>query len=97
QQELLDAIRMAFQQGRIARRRKIAVSKLELLTADEREVLDMIIKGVPSRVIAHKQHVSVRTIENRRHHIYEKTQTHSIAQLVRMVVESQDLSESVQD
>jgi two-component system, LuxR family, response regulator FixJ len=86
--ELLEAIPKAFQQGRIARRRKEANAKLESLTEKERDVLERILDGLTTSVIARRLDISVRAVENRRHQIYLKTQTNSIAQLVRLVVES---------
>ena len=40
-----------------------------------------------NKVIARQLKVSVRTVENRRHRIFEKLQTDSLAELVRLVVE----------
>ena len=87
--ELLEAIPMAFQQGRIARRRKEAIAKLEALTDKERDVLELVLDGVTTSVIARRLNISIRAVDNRRHQIYLKTQTNSIAQLVRLVVESE--------
>ena len=46
------------------------------------------VDGLANKVIARRINVSVRTVENRRQRIFEKTGTDSLAELIRLVVES---------
>ncbi len=46
----------------------------------------MMVEGTANKVIARRLDVSVRTVENRRHDIFEKMRAKSLAELVRMVV-----------
>ncbi len=90
--ELYDAIRDALCMDTETREQsaeqKAFLRKLETLSADEREVLDLMVDGLANKVIARRMNVSVRTVENRRQRIFEKTGTDSLAELVRQVVES---------
>ena len=45
-------------------------------------------EGMANKVIARRLNVSIRTIENRRQRVFEKTGTDSLAELVRLVVET---------
>lgn len=89
--ELVDAIRAAIQQDgqqhdERAGRQKLQ-EQLDTLSEQESAVLDMMIDGLPNKSIAATLDVSLRTIENRRQRIFEKTETKSLAELVRRVVE----------
>jgi len=94
--ELFDAIRDALIQD--ANFRKIAASqqdfheRLETLSPDERKVLDYMMEGMANKVIARRLDVSIRTIENRRQRVFEKTATDSLAELVRLVVQTKTTS-----
>lgn len=55
-----------------------------VLTSRECEVLDLIIAGCASKVIAHSLGISQRTVEFHRAHIMRKTQTRNVAELVRL-------------
>ena len=61
-------------------------SILEALTPREKQILEMVIDGNASKIIASDLGVSQRTIENHRASIMRKTGTRSIASLVRLVV-----------
>ena len=91
QQEVWDAIREGLAQERkrwrIDARRKDAKRRLGELTDKERVVLDAIIQGKPNKLIARDLDISVRTVEARRHRVFKKTQTESVAALVRMIVQ----------
>lgn len=90
--ELSDAIRAAVALD--ARTRvESAVQKsfqerLGTLTEHEQSVLEYMIEGAANKVTARRLGVSIRTIENRRQRIFEKTGTKSLAELIRLVVES---------
>lgn len=57
------------------------------LTAREREVLDMLVAGNASKMIAYVLGTSKRTIDNHRARVMEKMQAKSLAELVRMRLE----------
>jgi FixJ family two-component response regulator len=92
--DLWDAIREALdrdaQQRQIAARRDQIQQKIAELSAHEREVLDRIVAGKMNKVIARELHVSIRTVENRRHNIFEKLGADSVAELVRLIVEVEE-------
>ena len=90
-QDLLDRIQKA-----IARDSKLRTSlgehdrirsHLETLTAREREVLDLMTQGKQNKAIAQDLGVSPRTIEIHRARVMEKMNAHSVAELVRMMLD----------
>ncbi|QDV40325.1 Transcriptional regulatory protein TdiR [Stieleria neptunia] len=93
EQALWDSIQHALACERRVRRidaKHAAVGKrLARLTCKEREVFDLLVQGHPNKTIANRLGLSIRTVEARRHHIFRKTGTKSLAQLVRMVVETE--------
>jgi len=60
---------------------------LKSLTTREREVLDLMARGKPNKVMATELGLSPRTVEIHRAHVMEKMAANSLAQLVRMVME----------
>jgi FixJ family two-component response regulator len=86
-QEVWDAINQALtieqKMHRIDARHSEVRRRLSSLTQNERLVLDMMIEGKTNKWIARKLEVSVRTIESRRHQVFRKTKTESVAELVR--------------
>jgi FixJ family two-component response regulator len=89
--ELFDAIQDAL--ARDADFRKAAAChqeirrRMDTLSPAEKQVLDYMMEGMANKVIARRLEVSIRTIENRRQRVFEKTGTDSLAELVRLVVE----------
>ena len=88
--ELSDAIRSAIamdqsQRSEAAEQREFE-ERLKTLSKDEQSVLDFMIEGSANKVTARRLGVSIRTIENRRQRIFEKTGTKSLAELIRLVV-----------
>lgn len=61
-------------------------SAFSILTAREREVLQLLAEGLSTKNVAARLHVSVKTIETHRQHIMEKLNTHSIADLIKYAV-----------
>jgi FixJ family two-component response regulator len=53
------------------------------ITEREEDVLDMVIQGIPNKLIATKLSVSQRTIEARRHRIYQKMHANKLVDLIR--------------
>ncbi|QDS89387.1 Transcriptional regulatory protein TdiR [Rosistilla ulvae] len=90
--ELIEAIQSALRFDRMHRQQDVKTlevfKRLATLSANEMQVLELIIEGVTNKVVAKRLDVSIRTVENRRKRIYEKMHTDSVAALVRMVVEA---------
>jgi RNA polymerase sigma factor (sigma-70 family) len=90
-QDLLDRIQRAI--ARDSERRESLgehariEAHLESLTAREREVLDLMVKGKQNKQIAQELGVSPRTIEIHRSRVMEKMDAHSVAELVRMMLD----------
>src|SRR6185436_20893942 len=64
------------------------------LTPREREILDLMTRGKPNKVMAADLGVGQRTVEIHRARVMEKMGASSLAQLVRMVM---DLDQSAPD
>lgn len=91
-EELAAAIREALardaeQRVRREQRQRI-IERHQTLSPGEREVLVRMIAGEPNKQIAAELGVSMRTVEFRRHNIFKKMQTDSLAELVRIMVEA---------
>ena len=71
----------------LARNRMIG-ERIALLTPREKEVLQGIFEGKLTKVIAQELGIGVRTAETYRQLIMQKLQAGSVAELVRIVVES---------
>ncbi len=56
------------------------------LTAREREVLQLLAEGKSTKEIAAHIYVSTKTVETHRHHIMEKLNIHSIAELTKYAI-----------
>lgn len=71
------------------RRRRAAWSSIAerfgLLTTKDREVLDLLLEGIPNKSIAMKLSVTERAIEMRRANLMKKLQARSHAELIRLV------------
>lgn len=67
---------------------KTITSRLELLTSRERQVMDLVIAGKLNKVIARELGISQKTVEFHRSNIMKKMKVESLAELVRLVIES---------
>ena len=63
-------------------------SRLARLTRKERQVLHFILQGKMNKAIAKQLQISQRTVEHRRHQIFKKTETESLAALIRLILQS---------
>ena len=89
-QELLDNIQEALEID-ASNRKKEEVSKevltcVESLTQREKEVMELMVKGNPSKEIAKQCGISVKTIEIHRARVMDKMQANSLPELVHMVL-----------
>jgi two-component system, LuxR family, response regulator FixJ len=90
-QDLIDRIQRALE--RDARNRTALAQhsrireRLESLTPREREVLTLMTRGKPNKVMAAELGVSQRTVEIHRARVMEKSGAESLAHLVRMVMD----------
>jgi len=62
------------------------MSVFSVLTAREREVLQLMAEGNSTSQIANQLHVSVKTIETHRQQIMQKLNMHSVAQLTKYAI-----------
>ncbi|MHC4213165.1 MAG: response regulator transcription factor [Planctomycetota bacterium] len=65
--------------------RQIVLDRLELLTNRERQVLDLMREGKPSKTIAFELELSRKTVEVHRAHVMGKMNAESLAELMALV------------
>jgi DNA-binding NarL/FixJ family response regulator len=63
-----------------------ARSSLEKLTSRQREVLQLVAEGRTTKQIAHRLHLSVKTVETHRANLMDRLEIHDVAGLVRYAV-----------
>jgi FixJ family two-component response regulator len=85
---LIDSIQKAIQRN-IEDHRKTAKiqsiqSRINSLTEREREVLNMVVEGLPNKMIAQRLDISTRTVETHRAGLFEKLEVNSLAELVKL-------------
>ncbi|EQD40413.1 two-component response regulator, partial [mine drainage metagenome] len=92
-QDLLDRVQRALEKDQHTRQelkeQDRIRERLESLTPREREVLNLITRGKPNKVVAADLGVSQRTVEIHRARVMEKMGASSFAQLVRMVLDTE--------
>ena len=90
--ELLASIDHALEQTRDSAKlsawRDAAAARLAGLTTRQRQILDLVLSGHPSKNIAADLGISQRTVENHRNAIMHKTGSKSLPALVRLVLTS---------
>jgi two-component system response regulator FixJ len=64
----------------------VITTRLTTLTPREREVLDLLVQGLPNKTVAYDLGSSPRTVEVHRARIMEKMGARSLAELVRMTI-----------
>lgn len=69
--------------------------RLNALTRREREVTHYLFSGCMSKVIAYELGITLSTIELHRRHIFEKTDTRNIAELVGLIVVKNQLAAAI--
>ena len=84
--QLQAAIQTAFSKEDRRLRRAAESDRLALLTAREREVLELAAKGLHAKEIARQLGISARTVEVHKSHIMAKLGARNVAELVRFSV-----------
>ena len=97
-QDLLDRVQRALardaeSRAALAARAQIA-ERLASLTPRELEVMRLVTRGKANKVIGGELGVSQRTVEIHRAHVMEKMQAGSLAELVRMVLDSDEATQN---
>jgi len=89
--QLLETIRRALEQRRTQRRQRNELARvqarLDACTPREREVLRLLVQGLPNKGIAEALDISPRTVEIHRAHLMEKMEADSLPSLVRMITQ----------
>jgi two-component system, LuxR family, response regulator FixJ len=90
-EDLIERVRRALAKDAKARaaleEHKVIREHLDSLTPREREVLVLMARGKPNKIMAHELGVSQRTVEIHRARVMEKSGASSLAELVRMVMD----------
>jgi two-component system CheB/CheR fusion protein len=69
-------------------RREVASSRLAGLTARQRQIMELVLAGHPSKNIAADLGISQRTVENHRAAVMKKTGSHSLSALIRLALDA---------
>jgi two-component system CheB/CheR fusion protein len=89
-QELLASVERALEQAgdsaKLSAWRETAASSIAGLTARQRQVMDLVLAGHPSKNIAADLGVSQRTVENHRAAVMKKTGSRSLPALIRLAL-----------
>ncbi|WP_234732430.1 response regulator transcription factor, partial [Acidocella facilis] len=89
-EELLAAVKRALDQSRdttkLSAWRKDASERLGTLTSRQRQIMDMVLAGHPSKNIAADIGISQRTVENHRASIMKKMGAKSLPALARLAL-----------
>jgi two-component system response regulator DctR len=92
EQQLLDAIDEALRRNAAPRAsggdlQQALAKRIAALSAREREVMTLALKGLPSKLIAKELAISHRTVEQHRSRLLEKLRVGSITELLRLNLE----------
>lgn len=94
EQALIDAVNLALEHLdralAAARGQSDRHALVDRLSQREREILDAIARGLTSKEIARDLGISPRTVDTHRAHLAEKLGTTSVAEMVRIVLETPD-------
>lgn len=97
-QELLTILQQCMTEARkkqLKRHKNLQTSKtMSQLTPRERQIMDLIVDGLPNKKIANLLAISVRTVEAHRAHIMEKLNVKTLPDLVRLKLIDKGISET---
>ena len=83
--QLMDRVEQALAVSRAAGAKAAVLARLALLSAREREVLDLILAGTINKVVAEQLGISMRTVEVHRAHLFDKMQVKSAVELAGLL------------
>ena len=93
-QDLLDRIHNAVNKHKADRARSSdqnkTLERIHSLTRREKEVMDLVVKGMLNKDIARDLGISIKTVEVHRANVMDKMKVHSVADLVRLNLEVKD-------
>lgn len=96
EQDMLEAIWQALKQDAAARERQRDRSQIQAridqLTPRQRDVMELVIRGLPNKSIAHELGLSERTVELHRSRMLSRTESSSVAELAYAVGRLRGLS-----
>jgi len=72
--------------SKLSVRREAAAKRLAGLTARQRQIMELVLAGHPSKNIAADLGISQRTVENHRAAVMKKTGSHSLSELIRLAL-----------
>ncbi len=88
-QEFVQAVQRAVERSETRRAEyeamRTAQSRYQELNDVERQVLECMIAGLPNKAIAMKLDISMRTVDRRRHNVFQKMGVDSVSELATMV------------
>jgi two-component system CheB/CheR fusion protein len=88
--ELFAGIERALEHSRdsakLSVRREVAATRLAGLTVRQRQIMELVLAGHPSKNIAADLGISQRTVENHRAAVMKKTGSHSLSALIRLAL-----------
>ena len=97
EQNLLDRINEALDiedgKRKVQMDKQQLVARFDSLSQRELEVLELVAQGKMSKVVADDLEISERTVEAHRSHIMHKLGIHTVAQLIRLKIQIEMLSE----
>jgi two-component system CheB/CheR fusion protein len=70
----------------LAVQQEVAATRLAGLTARQRQIMELVLAGHPSKNIAADLGISQRTVENHRAAVMKKTGSHSLSALIRLAL-----------
>ena len=88
QQDLLDAVQRSLTRARILREKEQELAELrhrcERLSVREREIMNLVVSGMPNKTVAAELGASEATVKMYRSQVMKKMQAKSLPELVRM-------------